>query len=487
MTSPMLLVLSLAALLAAVSGGAPQAPAASGGGIRVACIGASITFGAGVEDRERNCYPARMQKLLGAGYDVRNFGASGRTMLKHGDFPCWNDPAYRKALAFNPNVVVIDLGGNDSKPQNWKFKGEFAADTRAMIESFRALPARPRVRLCLPMPAFKEMWGINDDVIVKDEIPILRQVAFETATELIDLHTAFLGKQAWFADNIHPNAEGAASMAGLIAGVVGFKAHAAFNVEESLAARGIAANVSSFSGYRQVDFAMPGGRRCTVVRPYVTAAGRPYVWRGEFFGHEPQTDLALLERGYHAVYVGAQDMYGSPAAMKIWGQFHKLLADAGLTGKIVLIGMSRRGLYCYHWAALHPETVSVLYGDAPVCDFKSWPGGKGRNSTTRNEWTGLMRTYDFKDEAEALAYTKNPVDNLAPLAKAGIPIIHVVGQADTDVPVAENTDIVEKRYKELGGTIEVIRKNGVGHHPHSLPNPQPIVDFILSHSTLTAR
>jgi pimeloyl-ACP methyl ester carboxylesterase len=218
------------------------------------------------------------------------------------------------------------------------------------------------------------------------------------------------------------------------------------------------------------------------VRPYVTAAGRPYAWRGEFFGHEPQTDLALLERGYHVVYVGAQDMFGAPAAMEIWEKFHGLLANAGLGGKIVLIGMSRGGLYCYNWAALHPETVSVLYGDAPVCDFKSWPGGKGRGSTTKGDWEALLKAYGFKDEAEALAYKKNPVDNLAPLAKAGIPIIHVVGQADTDVPVADNTDIVEKRYKELGGTIQVIRKAGVGHHPHSLPNPEPIVDFILSHA-----
>jgi len=175
-------------------------------------------------------------------------------------------------------------------------------------------------------------------------------------------------------------------------------------------------------------------------------------------------------------------MFGAPAAMEIWEKFHDLLAKAGLGGKIVLIGMSRGGLYCYHWAARHPETVAAIYGDAPVCDFKSWPGGKGRRSTTKGDWQALLKAYGFKDEAEALAYKKNPVDNLAPLARAGIPIIHVVGQADTDVPVQENTDIIETRYKELGGTIQVIRKAGVGHHPHSLPNPEPIVDFILSHA-----
>ena len=82
-------------------------------------------------------------------------------------------------------------------------------------------------------------------------------------------------------------------------------------------------------------------------------------------------------------------------------------------------------------------------------------------------------------EAEALAYQGNPIDNLAPLAKAGIPIIHVVGDIDKVVPVAENTAIAEARYQKLGGTFKVIHKPGVGHK-HSLKDPQPIVDFILS-------
>lgn len=459
----------------------PFALAEETGKTRVACVGSSTTYGAGLPDREKTCYPAQMQQMLGDGYEVKNFGVNGRTMLKHGDFPYWKSDAYRDAQAFDPNIVVIYLGGNDSKPQNWKFKDEFANDARAMIDSFRALPARPRVILALPMPAVKVTFGINDEVI-KQEIPILRQVAFESGTELVDLHTAFLGKEAWFPDNIHPNVEGAAHLAKVVGGVVGFKADAQFDLEKSLTALNVKCKVSSFFGYRQLNFKLADGRQCIVVRPYLTAAGRPYAWRGEFFGHEPQTDLALLQRGYHVVYVNAQDMYGAPPAMKIWEDFHKLLADAGLNGKIVLIGMSRGGLYCYNWAALHPETVSVLYGDAPVCDFKSWPGEK-RATSTKNEWAGVLKSYGFKDEAEAMAYTKNPIDNLAPLAKAKLPIIHVVGQADTTVPVAENTDLIEQRYKKLGGEIEVIRKPGVDHHPHSLANPQPIVDFILEHAT----
>lgn len=201
---------------AAVSGVGLKSEPASPAKVRVACVGASITFGASIAHRQKNGYPAQMQSLLGTGYDVRNYGVNSRTMLRHGDFPYWNDKAYQQALAFNPNIVVIDLGGNDSKPQNWRYKGEFSTDARAMIESFQSLPTRPRVLVCLPMPAFKTMWGINDEVITKELSPILRQVAEETGSELIDLHTPFLGKQAWFADHIHPNAEGAALMARII-------------------------------------------------------------------------------------------------------------------------------------------------------------------------------------------------------------------------------------------------------------------------------
>lgn len=476
------LSLSSAFLLTACPATARPAPAASPV-IRVACIGASITYGAGIIEREKHCYPAQMQALLGAGYEVRNFGVSARTMLKHGDFPYGNENAYREALAFNPDVVVIDLGGNDSKPQNWKYREEFAADTRAFVESFKALPAKPRVLLCLPMPAFAVMWGINDEVILKEEIPILRQVAFETGTELVDLHTAFLGKETLLPDHIHPNAEGAALMAHVVGTVIGFKPDPGFDVETSLAAQGVSLAVSSFQGYRQLTFPLEDGRQCTVVRPWRVASGRPYAWRGEFFGHEPQTDLALLAHGYHVVYVNAQNLFGSPPAMAIWEQFRARLGRAGLNGKIALIGMSRGGLYCYHWAAIHPETVAVLYGDAPVCDFKSWPGGKGRETASQGDWAGLKQCYGFKDDAEAFAFKGNPVDILEPLAKAKIPIIHVVGQADTVVPVTENTDLIEKRYRELGGTIKVIRKPGVEHHPHSLANPEPIVDFILGHQS----
>ena len=144
-----------------------------------------------------------------------------------------------------------------------------------------------------------------------------------------------------------------------------------------------------------------------------------------------------------------------------------------------LEGMSRGGLFAFNWAAHRPQNVAGVYVDAPVCDFKSWPGGKGKGPGSAGDWQRLLKVHGFKNEDEALAWKLNPVDNLEPLAKAKVPIFAVIGAADEVVPVEENIDLLEKRLKELGGSIEVIRKPGGKHHPHSLPDPAPIVDFAV--------
>ena len=124
----------------------------------------------------------------------------------------------------------------------------------------------------------------------------------------------------------------------------------------------------------------------------------------------------------------------------------------------------------------------MIYGDAAVGDFKSWPGGKGTGKGSAGDWAALIKLYGFKDEAEALAYRGNPIDRLEPLAKAKVALIQVVGDADDAVPFSENTALIETRYKALGGEIQVIHKPGVGHHPHGLDDPKPVVDFILTHT-----
>jgi pimeloyl-ACP methyl ester carboxylesterase len=244
-------------------------------------------------------------------------------------------------------------------------------------------------------------------------------------------------------------------------------------------AAGWPGTTSSWNGYRRHDFTCDG-RPAVVVAPREPAADRPWLWRGEFFGAYATVDEALLGRGWHVAYLDCRDTFGSPETMRHWEVFYRQLTDAGLSRRPVLLGMSRGGLYVYAWAAAHPDTVGFIYGDAPVCDVKSWPGGKGKGKGSPKDWALFQKVFGL-DEAQALRWRGNPIDNLAPIARARVPILHVVGDADDVVPVAENTAIVVERYRALGGSIEVLVKKGVGHHPHSLSDPTPIVDYLLAH------
>jgi hypothetical protein len=215
------------------------------------------------------------------------------------------------------------------------------------------------------------------------------------------------------------------------------------------------------------------------VQPDTPTRSNPWIWRTEFFGAFPTLDVALLKAGFRVAYIDMQNMYGAPIAMRLMDRFYVQMVDAfGLSPKCVLEGFSRGALFALNWATLNPQAVACLYLDAPVCDFKSWPAGRGRAKGSRDDWQRLKQVYGFT-EAEALAYPSNPIDSLVPIAAAGIPIIAVYGDADVDLPAEENILLLQDRFKALGGIVTVIAKPGVGHHPHSLADPAPLIDFIL--------
>jgi pimeloyl-ACP methyl ester carboxylesterase len=238
-----------------------------------------------------------------------------------------------------------------------------------------------------------------------------------------------------------------------------------------------AVKVSEWNGFSRLDFTV-AGRPCVLVLPKTPAAGKPWIWRTEFFGHEPQADLALLARGWHVGYMDAKNMYGSPKAMALFGQFYAhALAQFGLAPRVVMEGFSRGGLYAVNFAAAHPQRVAALYLDAPVLDIRSWPG---RNRASK-EWAECLDAYGLT-EASLAEFRRNPIDRGGDLARARIPIISVCGDADDVVPLAENTALFAERYRAAGGLIEVMLKPGVKHHPHSLKDPAPIVDFLVRHA-----
>jgi lysophospholipase L1-like esterase len=179
--------------------------------IKIACVGDSITQGAGAKSGQS--YPSQLQALLGDGYKVGNFGVSGRTLLKKGDFPYWKEKKYQDALAMEPAIVVIMLGTNDTKPQNWKFEAEFDADYRELVKSFQALKSKPKVFVCRPVPVPGQgNYGINEENIQK-EIPRVDALAKELGCGVIDMHAALAKTPELLPDRVHPNTAGAGEMA----------------------------------------------------------------------------------------------------------------------------------------------------------------------------------------------------------------------------------------------------------------------------------
>ena len=157
--------------------------------------------------------PHNWGRMLGEQWDVRNFGLGGRTLLRKGDHPYWKEEALQQAYAFQPTEVVIALGTNDTKPQNWVFKAEFQQDLKDLAQSFLDLESHPRLWLAFPPPAFPGRWGIRERKIRKELIPIIRSTAQELDVPLINFYDAMIHHEALFPDTVHPNAEGAACMA----------------------------------------------------------------------------------------------------------------------------------------------------------------------------------------------------------------------------------------------------------------------------------
>ena len=178
--------------------------------VRVACIGDSITYGAGIKGRDSLAYPQQLQQKLGKKYEVVNFGVSGATMLKKGNKPYWETKEYKNAIDFNPNIIILMLGTNDSKPINWKSNNNnFEKDYNDMILIFQELKAKPKIYLGIPLPVVKNRWGIQKNVVEDKVTNLIKEIAKTHNLKTIDYYKIFNDKLELLPDNIHPNAKGA--------------------------------------------------------------------------------------------------------------------------------------------------------------------------------------------------------------------------------------------------------------------------------------
>ncbi|MFR9564546.1 MAG: GDSL-type esterase/lipase family protein [Rikenellaceae bacterium] len=441
--------------------------------VKIACVGDSITFGAKIKNREANSYPQQLQSMLGDGYDVRNFGVSGSTALTGSDRSYVGKSAFRDMMNFAPDVVLLKLGTNDSNIALRSEMGRFEECYNAIIDSIYSVSPKCRVVLLAPIKAHNPIsqWGIDSTYIEKSILPRVQQIAYQRDLEVVNLYPMFDKYEEYLMpDRVHPSALGAAKIARRLYELLTLPT-TKYTFDKELKER------HSFHGFSCYEFDFEGNTSRVAV-PRVVAKGKPWVMRARFWGNKNfyHTDVALLERGFHILYTDVTDLYGSPEAVRRLTRFIDYAASRGLNERCVIEALSRGGLVGYNYALQQPERVALLYGDAPVLDFNSWPiGFKPEGVDTRK----LLKAYGFESCVEAAAYGANPLDNAAQIAHCGFDMMHVCGDADDVVPMTQNTLPFIKRVEATGGKVKLIVKEGVGHHPHGLVNPEPIVEQIL--------
>lgn len=164
----------------------------------------------------RYSYPVLLDNILGTDYTVLNCGRSTTTLLKESNLPYWNMKEIHNVFVFEPDIITIKLGTNDTKPFNWN-ASRFERDYRTLIDTLQTLPGPPRIYCCLPVPVFEDRWGINDSTLTAGVIPIIEKVAASYKLQVIDLYTPLLKQPEYFPDRIHPDPRGAHSIARIIA------------------------------------------------------------------------------------------------------------------------------------------------------------------------------------------------------------------------------------------------------------------------------
>lgn len=237
----------------------------------------------------------------------------------------------------------------------------------------------------------------------------------------------------------------------------------------------------NFHGHTMYSFEYRG-RQCRIVAPQRAAKGNPWMWRARFFGHRPEVDLALLDKGFYVAYMDVADLYGSDQAVALWDDFYDLLTTRyRFSPQAALEGMSRGGLMVFNWAAQYPERVACIYADAPVYDIRSWPGGLMSGVGSEEDWAKCLQAYDLTEE-EAVEFQGSPVNRADTLTKHNIPLLIVSGDRDEVVPYQENAEQLVNAYRgDKESEVKIIIKRGEGH-VHGLKNAAPIIRFVLKHT-----
>lgn len=241
----------------------------------------------------------------------------------------------------------------------------------------------------------------------------------------------------------------------------------------------------SWKGFELSQLAVDG-HVAWYVKPAHPLPGNPWVWRTSFPDWHTDMDSILVSKGFHLAYVNIDNQYGSPYAMQVYDKFYAYLTEkVSLAPKVALEGVSRGALYAFGWAKRNPGKVSCIYVETPVCDVKSWPGGKGKGPGDSTSWREFKQVFHFTEE-QAIAYHDNPIDNLDGLASYRVPVLATIGPNDKLAPSDENIYVFAKNYLKAGGPVSIYpitkgKQELMGHH-FMVDRPGYYAEFIINNS-----
>lgn len=221
----------------------------------------------------------------------------------------------------------------------------------------------------------------------------------------------------------------------------------------SLAHAEVTPTASDWKGFTKQSFDFEG-HKSFVVEPAEAAPGKPWVWRTSFPDFHAEVDIELVKGGFHIAHVDVVAMLGSDESLAVMDRFYDLVRTQwGLAEKPALEAVSRGGLHAYRYAATRPDRVACIYADTPVLDLKSWPL---KHPKAKGPLADALKFYGFADEAALIAYDKGPLDRLEPIARAKIPLRHIISPNDLVVPAEENTLEAKRRLEALGWQMELV-------------------------------
>lgn len=184
----------------------------------IACVGDSITEGIGSSNSTYHSYPAQLQNLLGSRYEVINCGAGGTTLLKDNNAPCYRRQSrFSESRKCNPDIVIIMLGTNDSKPAHWAYKDNYVEQLVDLITVYQNLSSQPTVYVATSATVTKSLDGITDAIVTNEVVPLQKQAAKQAGCEVIDINAATKGHEDWYSDGVHLNDDGYAGLAEVFA------------------------------------------------------------------------------------------------------------------------------------------------------------------------------------------------------------------------------------------------------------------------------